>query len=173
LPPPWKFEESFKSMIALLLALAAASPSTKLPPAQALPPPATEEQAVLAPINQLFAAIAAKDGARILAQVRGDGRVTSVVAERSGGQPVKSSSWAEFAARFKPGEGPVLEERLVGAPAIEVDGDIAMVWSPYVFFVDGKLSHCGIDHFDLVRDAGQWKVLNITWTQRKTDCPAP
>jgi Putative lumazine-binding len=155
-------------MISLLLVLAAASPSTKLPPAQALPPPGTEEQAVLAPINQLFAAMTAKDGARILGQVRADGRLTGV--SEAG---AKSSSWSEFADGFKPGEGPALEERLVGAPAIEVDGDIAMVWSPYVFLVDGKLSHCGIDHFDLVRDAGQWKVLNITWTKRKTDCPAP
>ena len=155
-------------MIFLLFALAAASPSTRLPPAQALPPPATEEQAVLVPVNQLFAAMAAKDAVRILSQVRSDGRLTGV--SETG---AKSSSWNEFAARFKPGEGPALEERLVGAPAIEIDGDIAMIWSPYVFLIDGKLSHCGIDHFDLVRDAGQWKVLNITWTQRKTDCPAP
>jgi hypothetical protein len=150
----------------LLLALAALSPSTKLPLAEALPPPASDEQAVLVPINQLFAAMTAKDGARVLAQVRGDGRLTGV--SETG---VKSSTWSEFAGHFTPG-APALEERLVGAPAIEVDGDIAMVWSPYVFLVDGKLSHCGIDHFDLVREAGQWKVLNITWTKRKTDCPA-
>jgi hypothetical protein len=154
-------------MISILLALAALSPATKLPPAEALPPPASDEQAVLVPINQLFAAMTAKDGARILAQARADGRLTGV--SETG---AKSSTWSEFAGGFKPGEGPALEERLVGAPAIEVDGDIAMVWSPYVFLVDGKLSHCGIDHFDLVRDAGQWKVLNITWTKRKTDCPA-
>jgi hypothetical protein len=154
-------------MISILLALAALSPATKLPPAEALPPPASDEQAVLLPINQLFAAMTAKDGARILAQARADGRLTGV--SETG---AKSSTWSEFAGGFKPGEGPALEERLVGAPAIEVDGDIAMVWSPYVFLVDGKLSHCGIDHFDLVRDAGQWKVLNITWTKRKTDCPA-
>jgi hypothetical protein len=150
----------------ILLALATLSPATKLPPAQALPP-ASDEQAVLVPINQLFAAMKAKDGARMLAQVRTDGRLTGV--SEAG---AKTSSWSEFAAGFKPGEGPALEERLVGAPAIEVDGDIAMVWSPYVFLIDGKLSHCGVDHFDLVRDAGQWKVLNITWTKRKTDCPA-
>lgn len=54
----------------LLMAVAVLSPSTRLPPAQALPPPATDEQAVLAPINQLFAAMAAKDGARMLAHVR-------------------------------------------------------------------------------------------------------
>jgi Putative lumazine-binding len=151
----------------LLLLLAAVSPSSKLPPAEALPPPASDEQAVLVPINQFFAAMTAKDGARILAQVRADGRLAGVSEEG-----VKSSSWGEFTARFKPGEGPALEERLVGAPAIEVDGDIAMVWSPYVFLIDGKLSHCGTDHFDLVRDAGQWKVLNITWSKRTTDCPA-
>jgi Putative lumazine-binding len=155
-------------MISVFFAVAALSPSNKLPPAQALPPPASEEQAVLVPINRLFAAMAAKDGARMLAQVRADGRLTGVSENGT-----KGSTWGEFAARFKPGEGPALEERLVGAPAIEVDGDIAMVWSPYIFLVDGKLSHCGIDHVDLVRDAGQWKVLNITWTQRKTDCPAP
>ena len=156
-------------MISALFALAALSPSTKLPPAQALPPPTSEEQAVLVPINQLFAAMTAKDGARMLDQVRADGRLTGL----ADGQPAKSLSWSEFAARFKPGEGPALEERLVGAPAIEIDSDIAMVWSPYVFLVDGKLSHCGIDHFDLVREGGQWKVLNITWTKRKTDCPTP
>jgi hypothetical protein len=83
---------------------------------------------------------------------------------------VRGSSWAEFVARFKPG-GPKLEERLVGAPAIEIDGDIAMVWSPYVFLIDGKLSHCGIDHVDLVRESGGWKILNLTWTQRTTNCP--
>ena len=47
-----------------------------------------------------------------------------------------------------------------------------MVWSPYVFTIDGKLSHCGTNHFDMVRDATGWKVQNVTWTQRTTDCPA-
>src|ERR1700752_608267 len=118
-------------MISIFLALAAISSTTKLPPAQALPPPASDEQAVLVPINQLFAAMAAKDGARMLAQVRADGRPTG--GSESGAQ---RSSGAEFGAGFKPGDGPALEERLIEAPAIEVDGDIAMVWSPYVFLVD-------------------------------------
>ena len=155
-------------MISLLLALAAQTTSTKLPPAQALPPPASDEQAVLQPINGLFAAMAAKDAGRILAWVRQDGRLTGVAP----GKPPRSHSWAEFAAQFKPGEGPALEERLVGMPAVEIDGDIAMVWSPYVFLIDGKLSHCGIDHFDMVREQGSWKVLNITWSRRTEGCSA-
>ena len=156
-------------MLLTYLALAAASPETRLPPAQALPPPATDEQALLAPINALFAAMLAKDGAAILANSRADGRLTGV-----SDAGAKSRSWAEFAAQFKPGEGPALKEQLVGAPAIEIDGDIAMVWSSYVFTIDGKFSHCGIDHFDLVRDpGGQWKLLNLTWSKRTTGCPTP
>jgi hypothetical protein len=155
-------------MLSILIALAIAAPDSRLPRAQALPPPATDEQAVLAPINALFAAMRVKDAAAILAQAKPEGRLTSVSVAGATGR-----GWAEFAAQFKPGEGPVLEERLVGAPAIEIDGDIAMVWSSYVFLVDGKLSHCGIDHFDLVREGGRWKVFNITWTRRKTNCPAP
>ena len=151
----------------LLMALAAQTTSTKLPPAKALPPPSAEEQAVLAPVNELFAGIAAKDAARILAAAQAEGRLTAIPE----GKPLRSLTWTEYAARFKPGEGPALEERLVGTPAIEIDGDAALVWSPYEFLVDGKVTNCGIDHFDLVRVAGQWKVLNVTWTQRS--CTAP
>jgi hypothetical protein len=150
----------------LFLALAAQTTSTKLPPAKALPPPAAEEQAVLAPINRFFAALAAKDAAAMLAEAQPEGRLTGYAE----GKPPVVRSWSEFTARFKPGEGPALLERFVGLPAIETDRDIAMVWSPYEFLIDGKVAHCGIDHFDLVRVGGQWKVLNITWTQRI--CPA-
>src|SRR3546814_6159289 len=59
-------------------------------------------------------------------------------------------------------------ERFTGPPAVEIDGDIAMVWAPYTFLLDGKPHHCGIDHFDLIREGIQWKVLNVTWSQRTT-----
>jgi hypothetical protein len=155
-------------MIALLLALAAAAPGAKLPPAQALPPPATEEQAVLAPINQLFAAFAAGDSADVLRVVYPDGRVTAVGTLRSG-NGVRQESWIQFAARLKPGEG---FQESISDPAIEVDGDIAMVWAPFVVRVGGKVGNCGVDHFDLVRENGAWKVMNISFSSRTTGCPA-
>jgi hypothetical protein len=149
------------------------TPVQPLPPANLQPPPGTEEAAVLAPVNRIFAAMRARDGAAILANVRPDGRLTGVSQLADPARPVTSRSWAEFAAQFKPGQGPVLDERLTGTPAIEIDGDIAMVWSNYVFLIDGKLSHCGVDHIDLVRENGRWAVLNLTWTRRTTDCEVP
>ena len=155
-------------MIAALLALAVAAPAAKLPPVQALPPPAPEEQAVLAPINGLFAAFEAGDSAGVLRVVYPDGRVTAVGTLRSG-NGLRQESWSQFAARLKPGEG---FRESISDPAIEIDGDIAMVWAPFVVRVDGKVGNCGVDHFDLVREAGAWKVMNISFSSRTTGCPA-
>ena len=143
-------------IVALLLAQAA------LPQAN-LPPPGTPEAAVMAPVNALLAAVSAKDGAAILAQVHPDGSATSVTDGK-----VNRMSWPEMAGHFKPG-GPKYEET-ISDPAIDIDGDIAMVWAPYIFRLDGKVHHCGVDHFDLVRDQGHWRVLNITWSSRTTGC---
>jgi putative lumazine-binding protein len=155
-------------MVEMLLMLAAQASAGKLPPSQALPPPAAEEQAVLAPINALFAAFEAGDSAAALRVVYPDGRVTAVGTLRSG-TGLRQESWTQFAARLKPGEG--FSESIFD-PAIEIDGDIAMVWAPFVVRVDGKVSNCGVDHFDLVRSNGAWKVMNISFSSRTTGCPA-
>jgi Putative lumazine-binding len=156
-------------MISLIaLALAAAAPEAKLPPAQALPPPVSEEAAVLAPINALFAALEAGDSASVLRVVYPDGRVTAVGTLRTS-TGLRQESWTQFVARLKLGEG---FSESISDPAIEIDGDIAMVWAPFVVRVDGKVGNCGVDHFDLVRENGAWKVMNISFSSRTTGCPA-
>ncbi|WHU04069.1 hypothetical protein [Sphingomonas sp. NIBR02145] len=160
-------------LLAPLPALAQSGPVTpaaKLPPANPLPYEDAEAAAVLAPINAMFAGLAAHDGAAILAQTRPEGGATVAVEKPDGSRAIRHLSWADFAGGIKPGPEK-LEER-ISTPAIEVDGDIAMVWAPYVFLIDGKAHHCGINHFDLLRENGSWKVLNVTWSQRTTGCTA-
>jgi ketosteroid isomerase-like protein len=154
-------------MLSVLLALAAQAVSGKLPPAPPVPPPSGAEQVVLGQIEQLFAAFQAGDSAAILRLVHSDGRVTGngTLSSRTG---LRQESWAQFAGRAKPGEG---FQETITDPAIEVDGDIAMVWAPFVVRVNGKVSNCGFDHFDLVRENGAWKVMNLTFSSRITGCP--
>ena len=153
------------SMLALLTFLAAA---LDLPPATALPPPDDDSAAVLAPINAAFAAFAAGDGTAMLRSVYPEGRVTAT-GMRANSSGLRQQSWTEFAQRLQPGSG--FEER-ISDPAIEIDGDVAMVWAPFVVRVGGKVSNCGYDHFDLVRDNGTWKIMNLTFSSRTTDCPS-
>jgi hypothetical protein len=154
-------------MLSILLALAAQTSSGKLPPAPALPPPVGEEQAVLATVNALLGSFNAGNSAAMLRWVYPDGRVTAT-GTRSGSKGLRQQSWTEFAARVTPAGH---FEETISDPAIEVDGDAAMVWAPFVVRVGGKVSNCGVDHFDLIRDNGSWKVMNLTYSSRIDGCP--
>ena len=157
-------------ILPLLLLAAQVTPVQPIVKGTALPPPGSDEAGVMVPVNALFAGLARRDGAIILAARRPDASATVAVEKADGTRDVRRMTAAEFASHVKPGPER-FEERLTD-PAIEVDGDIAMVWSPYVFLVDGKVQHCGVDHFDVVRQNGSWKVANVTWSQRTTGCPA-
>ena len=140
----------------------------QLPPAGPVPPPDFESTEVLRPIQQLFAAFEAGDSAAMLRQVYPAGRVTTT-GTRATSSGLRQMSWTEFAGRIKPD---ARFTETINNPAIEIDGDVAMVWAPFVVRVEGKVSNCGYDHFDLVRENGVWKVMNLTFSSRTSGCPA-
>ena len=126
----------------------------------------------MAPITTLLRGLEVSDPATILAATVPDGIITATRTAPDGTHQRKTMRWADFAAQFKPDGKRVVEA--LGTPAIEIDDDVAMVWAPYTVTIDGKLSHCGYDHFDLVRADAQWRVLNITYSARTTGCqPQP
>jgi hypothetical protein len=55
-------------------------------------------------------------------------------------------------------------------PIVHVRGSIAVVWTPYEFWIDGKTSHCGIDVFDMMKEQGVWKIANMMWTVEPEAC---
>jgi len=156
------------SLILSLLLAAQITPMQPMPKGTGLPLADADTSAVMAPIDRLFAGLAARDPQALLAQLRPEGGATVAIEQADGTRVVSHMAWADFANHLKP--GPERYEERLTDPAVEMDGDIAMVWSPYTFLIDGKVHHCGVDHFDLVREAGAWKILNITWSQRTTGC---
>ena len=156
-------------MLSILLALAAQMSPDKLPPAQALPPPVADEEAVLSTVNALLASFSTGDSATMLRWVYPDGRVTAT-GTRASSKGLRQESWTQFAARVTP---TAAFQESISDPAVEIDGDAAMVWAPFVVRVDGKVGNCGFDHFDLVRENGVWKVMNLTFSSRTIGCPTP
>ena len=128
-----------------------------------------DSAAVLATVERLFGALASKDRADLLGAVVAEGRATATGVDDAGRPYVQSMDWTTFADRLA-GMTDRLRERLID-PHVHVEGDIAMIWSRYEFEIDGAFSHCGIDHFDLVRIEGRWRVLNLTWTRQTEGCP--
>ena len=50
---------------------------------------------------------------------------------------------------------------------IQIDGAMAHAWTPYEFYVNDKLSHSGVNSFQLFQENGVWKVVYILDTRRK------
>ncbi len=51
---------------------------------------------------------------------------------------------------------------------IQIDGTMAHVWTTYEFYVNDKLSHSGVNSFQLFQENGVWKVVYILDTRRKS-----
>lgn len=91
-----------------------------------------------------------------------------VAAALVGASNLRQQTWTEFAARVRPDRA---FQESISDPVIDIDDGIAMVWAPFVVRVGGKVSNCGVDHFDLVREHGTWKVMNLTFSSRTPRCP--
>src|ERR1700742_4741719 len=133
-----------------------------------LPAQTPAEQAVLAPVNAMFDGMTKRDSTIIKAAfIPG----ATMVLMRDG-TPAQMTADA-FAERIGHPAHPStakIEER-IHSPLIRIDNDLAVVWAPFDFLIDGKVDHCGTDLFNLVRKDGKWLIASVADTGRK-DCPA-
>lgn len=53
---------------------------------------------------------------------------------------------------------------------IQIDGSMANAWTPYEFWINDVLSHCGVNSFQLHKQDGSWKIIYIIDTRRRDDC---
>lgn len=61
------------------------------------------------------------------------------------------------------------DERLLDY-SIQIDGNMANVWTPYEFWYNDTFSHCGVNSFQLFNDNGQWKIIYLIDTRQKEGC---
>ncbi len=65
-----------------------------------------------------------------------------------------------------------IEERL-HFYTIQNDGAMAHAWTPYTFYVQGDIHHCGVNSFQLFHDGTAWKIIYIIDTRQVEPCPEP
>jgi hypothetical protein len=147
----------------LLLATALPAVAAPVPAAS----PTAEEQAVLGVVDAMLAAVSARDEAGTLRYLRPTGTATVLFHQADGRVNVRNAALGAYAEATP---GPERYEERMHDPLVRVQGDMAVVWGRYSFAVDGKVAHCGYQHFDLVREAGQWKIQNVTWSVQQSGC---
>jgi len=127
------------------------------------------DEAVLAAVQNFFDSMAAKDVEAAREVLVPEGQFFSVRVV-DGKKVVRSSTNQEFLDGLAKSEGDWLER--MWDPEVRIQGDLATVWTPYDFHLDGEFSHCGIDAFDLMKIDGTWKITGGSYTVERRGCLA-
>jgi hypothetical protein len=122
-----------------------------------------EEKAVLAAFQAMLDGLGKRDKAAMLAQLLPGGSATLM----RNGKPVQMTFEALTDRLSQPGNE--THEERVRDPLIRVDGNVAIIWAPFEFLLNGKVDHCGRDIVTLVRVDERWLIATIGDNSR-TDC---
>ena len=127
-----------------------------------------DAKAAIGVVNQLFTEMAAANPAGIVSLHTPTSDLAAVFKQRDGKTRYQSINGEKFSQMFTD-KTKVMREEMYD-PKVEVHNDWAMVWGRYVFFNGDKLSHCGINQFNLIRIDGTWKIANGASTIDPGDC---
>lgn len=117
------------------------------------------------PIRDLFLAMKNADSGLLKSSLTETAVLQTITREGT----VKNEDIKDFISSIsKAGKGD-LDERIT-IESIQVDGNLASVFTPYQFYYKGKFSHCGANSFQLVQQNKVWKIQYIIDTRRKENC---
>ncbi|MCO4797809.1 MAG: hypothetical protein KC484_01235 [Colwelliaceae bacterium] len=125
---------------------------------------AFENSQVMTPINNMFDAMREHNGKKLLQQFTEEAILERVNKKNE----VKKSDLSKF-AEFVDKSPKHLDEQLFNI-TIQESGNLASAWTPFAFYLDGKLSHCGINSFQLIKQNEQWKIRYLMDNAFQGDC---
>ncbi|WP_309640625.1 nuclear transport factor 2 family protein [Flavobacterium sp.] len=103
----------------------------------------------------------------LLHQVCADKMILQSITENEKGNQFSEESTKEFYQTIAAIPKDLIFREQLLSFTIQVDGSMAHAWTPYEFFVDGKLSHKGVNAFTLFKEKDRWKIVYIIDTRRK------
>ena len=117
-------------------------------------------------VDDFFVAFHAKD-TLTLKQLCHPEIVMRTIANTKEGNKLKDEKFDEFLNSIAtiPANMKIFEKLI--DYKVEIDGNLAHVWTPYEFYVNDKLSHIGANAFTLYNDNGKWQIIHLIDTRRK------
>lgn len=124
------------------------------------------DEAIKSVINNFFAGMEKGDTVLLKSACTAEPVFQSFMADGEGKMQVYTENFEEF-VRFvgTPTKDKYKEE--IEFEAIHAEKSLASVWTPYKFYLNGKISHCGTNSFQLVKMAEGWKIQYIIDTRRR------
>jgi len=118
-------------------------------------------------VKTFFEGFHAKDTIKIKS-VCHDKMILQSVLEGPKGTKLTDEKTSEFYKSFSTfPEDMKFEERILSYN-VQIDGAMAHAWTPYEFYINGKLSHSGVNAFTMFKENNVWKIIHIIDTRRKS-----
>lgn len=131
-----------------------------------------EEKAVKTAIENFFKGFHKGDTLLLKKTIHKDLIAQTTFTTKKGNKVLRSTpnvykTLVNFAKNVKPTDN--YNEKILSYKIL-VDGNLASVWTDYEFYNKGKFSHCGVNSFQLFNNNGNWEIIYLIDTRRKTNC---
>lgn len=124
---------------------------------------------VIATIEQLFDGMRAADSNMVRAVFHPEMRLNTTMLDQEGKPRMVQGDIDRFVTSVGQSEPGTLNEK-IWSYDVQIDQNLASVWTPYTFFVGDQLSHCGVNTFQLFRTEAGWQIIQITDTRQREGC---
>ncbi len=117
-------------------------------------------------IDDFFKAFHAKDTATIKQYCHSE-IILQTIANTKEGNKLESQVFGDFLrSLITIPDNMRFHEKLLDYK-IDIDGNLAHVWTPYEFYINNQLSHIGANSFTLYNENGNWVIIHLIDTRRK------
>ena len=96
-------------------------------------------------------------------------QMSSIYNNKDGQVQKKSTNIGDFITAIGTPREALWDEKLWSYD-IKIDYPMAIAWTEYTFYVGDKMSHCGVNVFELININGTWVISSITDTRRSLGC---
>lgn len=130
----------------------------------------SEKEAVQKTIESFFDGFHKQDSVHIKSLVREGTVLQTIGMNRQGQITLKTDDFSAFLKGIVSIPETMKFEEKIKSYNIQVDGAMANAWTEYEFWVNDKMSHCGVNSFQLYNDGSGWKVIYLIDTRRQEGC---
>lgn len=128
-----------------------------------------EQPGVKRVIDQLFDGMRANDSLAIAPLFVRGASLSSIYRDKTGKVTKSATPVSQFITAVGTPHEEVWDE-VIWSYDIKIDEPMASAWTEYTFYRGDKMSHCGVNVFELIKIEGSWMISGITDTRRTTGC---
>ncbi|TYP70018.1 nuclear transport factor 2 family protein [Aquimarina intermedia] len=135
-------------------------------------PTANVQKEVKQTILEFFDGFHNGDTTKIYNSIEKNMTLQTIIPDSEGGRTITMSNVKMFVlAIHNKQQSENWKEELLDIK-IEATENIAHVWTPYNFYLNDTLSHCGVNSFQLYNNGTSWKIIAIADTRNQEGCIA-